>query len=147
MTFIKVPAALKARNVNAYSDSGEASKTAFHKEGKAFLKKLAAQITPIGAYSIRSNMGGIAVSGEVTLHSEDLYVQLSESCMAPGIQMMYRSCDSSKDCCGHTNNFVQMSVFVEQNVQSRVLSTMWRLIEAEQLRKKEKTTARASVAA
>jgi hypothetical protein len=32
-----------------------------------------------GEFDLRSNKGGIAVSGEVTLHGDDLYVQVSQS--------------------------------------------------------------------
>lgn len=140
MSFIKVPKALLVTgSIDAYSDAGEARKLAFHKEGKAFLKKLDAELNPNkeDGVSIRSNMGGIAVSGEVTMHSDHLYVQLSQSCMGPGVQMMFRSCDSQKDYSGHNNNFTSMNVFADEESQERVLRQMRSLIDVEKAHKQD----------
>lgn len=90
--------------VNAYSDAGATSKDYFHLEGKKFLRDLAKEIgIPAGTFDVRSNMGGIAVSGEVILHSETLYVQLYESCMRPGIEILFRSCKGRSDYTGGRN--------------------------------------------
>lgn len=137
MTHIKVPASLLRSDINGYSDAGEAAKTAFHKEGKAFLKKLAAELDPQGADggSIRNNQGGIAGSGEVTLHSDHFYAQLSESCMSPGVQLLFRSCKSNKDYSGNQNNMVNMKGFADASEQERIIQTMLGLIETEKSRK------------
>ena len=34
-------------------------------------------------YDLRSNQAGVAVSGEITLHSDRLYIQVSQSVMGP----------------------------------------------------------------
>jgi hypothetical protein len=136
MPVFKISSALTAESINGYSDKGSIAKAAFHKESKSFLKKLAIALNlSAGSFSVRSNLGGVAVSGEVTLHADNLYVQLSESCTQRGVQMMYRSCESQKDFCGHTNHFVNMRNFLEQHEQTSVVSTMFRLLEAEQGRK------------
>ena len=110
---IKIGKGLLASRVNAYTNEGDAAKTAFHKEGKAFLRALASEIGLVpGTFDVRSNLGGVAVSGEVTLHADTLYVQLSESCVSPGISVMYRTCKGRKDYTGGSNNFVSM-----QNLQ------------------------------
>ena len=95
------------RNIDAYTDNGASIKALFHSKGKTFLRNLAKELgLPKGSYDIRSNMGGIAVSGEVTLHGESLYVQLSESCVGgPGVGILYRSCKGRKDYTGGTNNW------------------------------------------
>lgn len=91
--------------VNAYTDAGHEAKQFLHREGRRFLKALAKEVgIPAGTFDIRSNMGGIAVSGEVTLHSDTLYVQLSES-LRPGIDIMFRTCKGRKDYSGGMNNF------------------------------------------
>jgi len=55
---------------------------------------------------VRSNMGGIAVSGEVWLHAAHLFVQLSESCVqSPGVEVLYRSCSRRGDCTGGVNQW------------------------------------------
>lgn len=142
--YIKVPKALLARSINGYSDEGLAAKRAFHKEGKTFLKKLDEVINPGGLVerSIRNNEGGMAGSGEVTLHSEHMYIQLSESCMGPGVQMMFRSCDSQKDYCGHLNHTVSMFDFANEDKQESVILSINSLIETEVSRKQDQQNMR-----
>ena len=95
------------QSVNGYSNDGAARKAKLHKYGKLFLKELANKIgLPENTYDIRSNMGGVAVSGEVTLHADTIYMQLSESVVgAPGIGIMFRSCRGRKDYVGGRNQF------------------------------------------
>lgn len=54
-------------------------KRSFHVAG---MKRLRALAKALGfapkTFDVRSNCGGIAVSGEVTLHHERLYVQVSQ---------------------------------------------------------------------
>lgn len=96
--------------INAYSDAGHERKKFLHSEGRKFLKSVVQEVgIPAGTFDIRSNQGGIAVSGEVTLHSETLYVQLSESCMRRGVGIMFRSCNGTKDYSGHQNHFISMT--------------------------------------
>lgn len=104
-----VPAYFATNGFNSYSDSGHDLKERFHRAAKKVLKSLAQEIgLPDGSYDIRSNKGGIAVSGEVTLHGEHIYVQMYESSFGNGgIEMMYRSCKSRKDYSGDQNYFVK----------------------------------------
>lgn len=75
-----------------------AQKSRFHATGRSRLRRLAAalDLRP-GTYAIRSNMGGVAVSGEVTLRTPTLYVQLCQP--SPGLDtgLMARSCSSGRD--------------------------------------------------
>ncbi|WOB06491.1 hypothetical protein [Piscinibacter gummiphilus] len=111
------PAALEAlakitAGINAYSDAGSARKRALHAKGKVWLHKLACDLgLDTSEYDVRNNLGGIAVSGEVTLHSDTLYVQLSEHCFGgrAGVSVLYRTCSGRKDYCGHQNNTTTMS--------------------------------------
>ncbi len=106
MMNLAIPAGLLSRNINQYSDIGAARKHAFHKDGRRFLKRLAAAVgLPKDSFEVRVNRGGIAVSGEVTLHSETLYVQLYESVIRPGVDMLYRRCRGRRDYCGEENHF------------------------------------------
>ena len=60
----------------AYND---AQKRSFHATGRKRLKALATALgLEAGSFDVRSNLGGIAVSGEVTLHGEHLYVQICQ---------------------------------------------------------------------
>lgn len=130
---------LQVQDINGYSEESFDQKMAFHAAGKKFLKTLADILgLPSGTYDIRSNTGGMAVSGEVTLHSDDLYVQLSESCMKPGVQVMYRSCDSRKDYCGHQNHFAHIDEFRRQERKAEIVASMTRLLETVRFRKSQK---------
>jgi len=81
-------------------------KLEFHRLGKAVLKQVAQILNlPNGSYEIRSNMGGIAVGGEVTLHGENIYIQFSQS-LSKG-SFMFRSCKGRKDYSGGTNQWMQ----------------------------------------
>lgn len=107
---MQVPKALLARGVNAYSPVGEQKKRAFHTVGRKFLLDVAAEIgLPRGSFDVRSNKAGIAVSGEVVLHGEHVYVQLAECAVgSPGISAMYRPCRGRRDYVGGANHFIRM---------------------------------------
>ena len=118
---LKIPASLRTTaDINGYSDAAQARKNAMHKDGAKFLKELAGALgLSKPEYSIRSNVAGIAVSGEVTLHADHLYVQLGESMFKPGLQLLYRSCKNQKDYTGGQNNFIQMSELVDSERQAK----------------------------
>lgn len=103
------------RDVNGYSADAARDKEYFHKAGRQFLHALAKELGMLpGTYEVRNNMGGPAVSGEVTLHSDTLYVQLMESCMAPGIHILYRACRGRNDYSGLQNHWVSMRELSER---------------------------------
>ena len=78
-------------------------KAAFKKEAMRLLESLAAALElPKGAFDLRWNEGGPAVSGEATLHAEEIYVQVSQSCISP---VMYRRCAGRRDYRGHQNRW------------------------------------------
>lgn len=136
-TYVSVPNVLKtASDINSYSDAGHELKEAFHAQGMAFLRKLAKALgLPPGTYDVRSNKGGMAVSGEVTLHNDDIYIQLSESCMSRGVSVMYRTCNGRKDYCGHQNHFAKMEAFAGAENQAKMVRQLRSLIEQERQRK------------
>ena len=53
-------------------------------------------------YDIRVNKGGIAVSGEVTLHSDNLYVQFGQGILN---SFLCRTCKGRKDYTGGVNHY------------------------------------------
>lgn len=120
---------LKASGINSYSSEGHGKKTRFHADGKAFLKSLASalKLSP-SSYNIRSNRAGIAISGEVTLHADHLYVELSESYSSPGVSILYRSCTSQKDYTGGPNHFAHASDLEDAAAEDEFLDTCRRLM-------------------
>jgi hypothetical protein len=72
--------------INAYTDRGHRAKRSMHSAGRAFLQRLARDLgLATSARDIRSNVTGIAVSGEVTL--SDSFVGRA------GVQVLYRTCN------------------------------------------------------
>lgn len=102
-----------ARSLEKTLSYNEEAKSRFHRAGKKALKKIAEALglSP-DQYDLRSNKGGIAVSGEITLHTDSLYIQISEPLMGRGNEIMYRSCKGRKDYCGGNNNFMSVSYLV-----------------------------------
>lgn len=85
----------------------EQKKLNFHKTAKQFLRQVQKDLQTTG--NIRSNMGGIAVSGEVTLHTDSLYLQFSQY-FGTSI-CLYRTCNGTKDFRGGRNNFLTLQEF------------------------------------
>jgi hypothetical protein len=91
----------------AYDD---AQKRSFHATGRKRLNALAAALDfKTGTYDVRSNRGGVAVSGEVTLHGENLYVQISQPATGADSGILIRTCKGRKDYTGGPNNFLPLS--------------------------------------
>jgi hypothetical protein len=87
------------------------AKRLFHGQARRRLLELAAALglTP-GAYDLRSNQGGIAVSGEVTLHADRLYVQVSQPATRADTGILFRSCEGRRDYVGGRNNFASLDL-------------------------------------
>lgn len=87
------------------------AKRAFHIRARRQLKQLALALgLPTGAYDLRSNQGGIAVSGEVTLHADRLYVQASQPATGHDSGVLFRTCQGRKDYHGGPNNFASLDL-------------------------------------
>lgn len=83
-------------------------KEEFIKLSKAYLRMISKELgLSKGEFEIRVNRGGAAVSGEITLHSDTLYVQFSQSCLGTDFGFMYRSCKGRKDYTGGTNRWMK----------------------------------------
>jgi hypothetical protein len=86
-------------------------KRLFHRQARRWLLDLAAALgLADGAYDLRSNQGGIAVSGEVTLHGDRLYVQVSQSALGSDSGILFRSCEGRRDYVGGRNNFASLDL-------------------------------------
>ena len=92
----------------AYDDH---AKRLFHSRARSQLRRLAIALgLQPGSYDLRSNQGGIAVSGEITLHSERLYVQAAQSVMGHDNGILFRTCKGRKDYVGGSNNFAPLDL-------------------------------------
>lgn len=90
------------------------AKEAFHRAARRCLKALAAELgLAPGSYDLRSNKAGNAVSGEVTLHHDHVYVQVSQPVGGPAngyrTGVLIRTCEGRKDFSGGANNFAPLA--------------------------------------
>ncbi len=109
------------RVLNKDLSYNETDKATFHKEAKSVLRKVAkAMGLEKGEFDLRSNKGGIAVSGEVTLHSDNAYIQVSQSMGRPTV--LYRSCNGRKDYSGGQNQYVDVSALLDDSTISKFKS-------------------------
>jgi len=91
----------------AYDDE---QKRRFHREAKKRLKELAGELGFTSAgHDLRTNAGGIAVSGEITLHADTLYVQVSQPATGCDSGILIRSCEGRKDYTGGPNHLCPLS--------------------------------------
>lgn len=80
----------------------EAGKPRFHSVGKSVLRAILAELGVEG--DVRSCLGGIAVLGEVILHTDHVYVCLGVSIVGgDDPRFMYRTCKGRKDYGGGPN--------------------------------------------
>jgi len=86
-------------------------KRAFHHHARRRLKQLANALglAPQN-YDLRSNVGGIAVSGEVTMHSDHVYVQACQPAAGHDSGLMFRTCQGRKDYHGGPNHFASLDL-------------------------------------
>lgn len=95
-------------SITGYGEIEDNLKTQWLKAGRKILKDIAKALAlPKGSYDIRINKGGPAVSGEITLHGEWLYVQLSQT--SHGV--LWRFCNGRKDYQGDQNHWFKWPCF------------------------------------
>lgn len=88
-----------------------AAKRLFHNKARQQLRKLAEALgLQPDAFDLRSNKAGIAVSGEITLHADHLYVQVQQSSMGYDRSILFRTCKGRKDYVGGANNFASLDL-------------------------------------
>lgn len=88
-------------------------KDRFHKLAKKALRWLAKELGEQN-FEVRSNKAGIACSGEITLHSDKIYIQVYQPAVkAKGLEVLFRAVESNRDYVGGRNNFVSLSEVVD----------------------------------
>ena len=86
-------------------------KRRFHTVARARLRRLAAELGfPPASFDLRSNQGGIAVSGEITLHHERIYVQVCQPATRADTGILIRTCEGRRDYTGGRNHFAPLSM-------------------------------------
>lgn len=75
---------------------------------KAFQALVKELNLPRGSYDLRYNPGGIAVSGDVILHTDQFYVCLSQQFLG-GLDIFYRRCADREDYYGGPNHWARVA--------------------------------------
>lgn len=101
-------------------------KRRFHTVARARLRRLAAELgLPPASFDLRSNQGGIAVSGEITLHQEHVYVQVCQPATRADTGILIRTCEGRRDYTGGRNHFAPLSMLDDISaLAARVRSVM-----------------------
>jgi hypothetical protein len=85
------------------------AKQRFHTAARLRLRHLAEYLGfPPDTYDLRSNAGGVAVSGEITLHCDTVYIQVSQSSLGPENSILLRTCEGRRDYTGGRNHFAPL---------------------------------------
>lgn len=86
-------------------------KRRFHTVARARLRRLAVELGfPSASFDLRSNQGGIAVSGEITLHHERVYVQVCQPATRADTGILIRTCQGRRDYTGGRNHLAPLSM-------------------------------------
>lgn len=89
----------------------EDRKKAFHRAARKQLKALASFCGwPPASFELRSNMAGIAVSGEITLHHEHVYISVSQTRLGGDSGLLIRCCEGRRDYIGKSNSFAPVDL-------------------------------------
>ena len=97
---------LASEHINGYTETANMRKEKYHSLARRKLRKLANLLGLTAKdYRLDTNKGGPAVCGETTLHTDSLYIQVSQSCMGPGHEILFRRCNGRGDYCGDVNHF------------------------------------------
>ena len=86
-------------------------KRRFHATARARLRKLAAALgfAPV-TWDLRSNQGGIAVSGEITMHHACVYIQVCQPATGHDSGILIRTVAGRRDYTGGRNHFAPLSL-------------------------------------
>jgi hypothetical protein len=102
----------------------EPAKKQFIRNARTFLKRYAVEVLKLKeqgiGYEVRVNKAGIAVTGEVTLHADDIYIQISGSALKHLGHVLYRRCDSRTDYTGHRNFYMTVQLTARHNLRENV---------------------------
>lgn len=102
-----------------------ALKKRFHREAKKLLR-IVAKTMGLSAkdYDLSSNMAGTAVSGEITLHTDSLYISVGQRYMANGCDVLVRACEGRKDYTGKKNHWVPASALDDAHLFTAYLKNI-----------------------
>lgn len=85
-------------------------KKAFHRRARSAVRSLARELgLPVNSYDIRSCIGGVAVSGEIILHHDRVYIQVSQPATDADSGILIRTCEGRWVYEGGRNHLARLS--------------------------------------
>ena len=86
-------------------------KKAFHRQARIALRALAKELrlSP-NSFDVRSCVGGVAVSGEIILHGETIYIQVCQPATGADSGILIRTCEGRRDYEGGRNHLAPLSL-------------------------------------
>jgi hypothetical protein len=113
------PASFDFRKRVAYDDD---AKRLFHRHASRQLRLLADALgLAPSSFDLRNNRGGLAVSGEITMHCETIYVQACQPATGHNSGAMFRTCQGRKDYTGDRNNFASLDLLNDPGQLARTI--------------------------
>ena len=102
-------------------------KRRFHSAARTHLRHLAAELgfSPT-SFDLRSNKGGIAISGEITLHHEHVYIQVCQPATRADSGILIRTCEGRRDYTGGRNHFAPLSMLDDIPALAHLVRTVIR---------------------
>jgi hypothetical protein len=98
------------------------AKRVFHTQARRRLRLLG---TALGLtrddYDLRTTKAGIAVSGEITLHADGLYAQVSQPATGYDSGILFRTCEGREDYVGRANNFASLDLLNQPKELARLI--------------------------
>lgn len=86
-------------------------KKEFHRQARIALRALAKELQfPTNSHEIRSCKAGVAVSGEIILHHDRVYIQVCQPATGADSGILIRSCEGRRDDEGGRNHFTPLSL-------------------------------------
>jgi hypothetical protein len=98
------------------------AKRAFHTQARRRLRLLGAALgLTRDGYDLRTTRAGIAVSGEITLHGDRFYVQVSQPATGHDGGILFRICEGREDYAGGANNFAPLDLLNQPKKLTRLI--------------------------
>jgi hypothetical protein len=88
------------------------AKAAFRRLSTGFLREVA-RLSGAPDTDVRFNAGGIAVSGEATLHTDKIYIQVSNNPLG----ILVRTCESRTDYTGGPNHWIDRERLLQHGAE------------------------------
>lgn len=141
MSTISIPNILMLKYIQGKSEETDKQKKSYHSSAKKFLRSLAKEIgLDEQEFDLRSNLAGPAVSGEITLHDDSIFIQISSD-----FGILYRTCESKRDYSGGANNSTSFEKFKDNDFQQKIINQMKSMIESSKSKKASKSNLAAGV--